>query len=158
MANIPVARDLQSQQYKHDMKNHFDIISLSRVDRLKHYGLHFAKYSGRLVRGENEKIPVRRTAVDILLVCLSSANALNQKLVFDSSVPASILNYTDYSGRFCDACEKIDHLENFREIALEANQNIFSWVLIFFEENNINIEDSLRDRRRELEDRLPYSV
>lgn len=157
--SIPKARDLQSQQYKHDMQNHFDIISLSRVDRLKHYGLHFSKYAGRLARGENEKISKKRTAIDAFLVCLSSANALNQKLVCTIDKDSnSALNFTDYSGRFSDACEKIDHLENFREIALEANQAIFSWVLRFFEENNIDIEKNLRERRKELEDRLPYSV
>ena len=42
----------QKAQYRHDKRNHFDILSRHKIDRLKHYGLHFAKYTGRLARGE----------------------------------------------------------------------------------------------------------
>ncbi|MEQ7871612.1 hypothetical protein V6R97_13245 [Chromohalobacter salexigens] len=148
---------LQSQQYQHDMRNHFDILSLSRADRLKHYGLHFSKYAGRLARGECEKIPVSQTAVDVLLVCLSSANALNQKLEFlPCSEKAEVVNFTDYAGRFADACEKIDHLESFRDIALEANQLIFGWVLKYYQEDSASISESLAKRREELSDRAVY--
>ena len=41
---------LQQEQHAHDMRNHFDIMSLHKTERLKHYGLHFAKYVGRLAR------------------------------------------------------------------------------------------------------------
>ncbi len=70
----------QRQQYKHDHRNHTDILSLSKTDRLKHYGLHFAKYVGRLARGIDEPKSVERTVVDTFLVCLSAANTLHQKL------------------------------------------------------------------------------
>jgi hypothetical protein len=63
---------LQSAQYSHDMRNHFDILSLPKTDRLKHYGLHFAKYVGRLARGADEPKSVERTLVDAILVSLST--------------------------------------------------------------------------------------
>jgi hypothetical protein len=71
---------LQCEQHSHDMRNHFDIISLHKTDRLKHYGLHFAKYVGRLAREAAEAKPVERTLVDALLVSLSAANTLHQDL------------------------------------------------------------------------------
>jgi hypothetical protein len=72
--------NLQRAQYAHDMRNHFDIVSLHKNDRLKHYGLHFAKYVGRLARGTDEAKPVERTLVDAILVSLSTANTLHQDL------------------------------------------------------------------------------
>ena len=51
---------LQREQYVHDQRNHFDIICLPKPDRLKHYGLHFAKYVGRLARGDFDLIAVGR--------------------------------------------------------------------------------------------------
>jgi hypothetical protein len=69
-------RKRQQAQYEHDLHNHFDILSLSRLDRLKHYGLHFAKYAGRLARGEREAKSRQETLVDAFLVALSAANAL----------------------------------------------------------------------------------
>lgn len=65
-------RKRQQTQYEHDLNNHFDILSLSRLDRVKHYGLHFAKYSGRLARGEKEAKSRRETLVDAFLVVLRS--------------------------------------------------------------------------------------
>ena len=73
-------RRLQREQHAHDMRNHFDIISLHKTERLKHYGLHFAKYVGRLARESTELKPIERTLVDALLVGLSTANTLHQDL------------------------------------------------------------------------------
>lgn len=58
----------QQAQHEHDLKNHFDILSLSRLDRLKHYGLHFAKYAGRFARGEAEAKSRSETLTDAFLV------------------------------------------------------------------------------------------
>jgi uncharacterized membrane protein len=68
----------QQEQFSHDQRNHTDIICLSRIDRLKHYGLHYAKYAGRLARSDDDAV-LRRTAVDTALVALSAANALSQR-------------------------------------------------------------------------------
>ena len=57
MGNLVSSNDLarlQCEQHSHDLRNHFDIISLHKTDRLKHYGLHFAKYVGRLARESAE--------------------------------------------------------------------------------------------------------
>src|SRR5437868_2156427 len=72
--------NLQRAQYAHDMRNHFDILSLHKNDRLKHYGLHFAKYVGRLARETDEPKPTERTVLDAILVSLSTANTLHQDL------------------------------------------------------------------------------
>ena len=109
---------LQCEQYSHDRRNHSDILNLSKTDRLKHYGLHFAKYVGRLARGKDEVKSVERTIVDTFLVCLSAANTLHQELNSTSlqsdlqakeNDPVYIL--ADAAGRFADACEKVDHME-----------------------------------------------
>lgn len=150
--------DWQKDQYEHDMRNHFDIISLHKTDRLKHYAMHFAKYAGRLARGTKEEKSKERTFVDCMLVCLSASNTLHQKL---SSVPNSsndsfFLRLTDASGRFNDAAEKIDHMEPFLEIAQTSNQDIFNALMDFAAQESIDIEHTLEERRAELKHRQFY--
>lgn len=156
---------LQREQYAHDKRNHSDILTLSKNDRLKHYGLHFAKYVGRLARGNDEPKSIERTIVDTCLVCLSAANTLHQKLS-DTHVCARerkaqidpVYVLADAAGRFADACEKIDHMEEFVPIARQANVDVMSWVLTAASERCLNLEHSLGARRKELAQRQFYVV
>jgi len=126
---------LQREQHAHDMRNHFDIMSLHKAERLKHYGLHYAKYVGRLARESTETKPVERTLVDTLLIGLSTANTVHQDLSkeqFDATSHRSpqldpLRTFADAAGRFADACEKIDHLEEFLPMAKVANHDIVKW-------------------------------
>ncbi|MFH1554745.1 MAG: hypothetical protein ABII76_07785 [Pseudomonadota bacterium] len=148
---------LQREQFRHDQRNHSDIICLSKPDRLKHYGLHFAKYAGRMARGAKETIKFERTVTDAALVCFSAANTLHQKL--DSFAPKRVshqdhlLVLTDAAGRFADACEKIDHLEEFVSIAREANLDILNWIMVVCNEFNFDLKSNIIERRKELSDR-----
>jgi hypothetical protein len=145
----------QQDQYDHDMRNHFDIISLHKNDRLKHYAMHFAKYAGRIARGDAESKPVRRTVTDAILVCLSAANTLNQKLDYtpNQSNNSLLIRLTDAAGRVNDAAEKLDHMEPFIEIALIGNQDIFDALLDYSSAENLDIKDLLSRRRKELRQR-----
>ena len=154
---------LQRAQYAHDMRNHFDILSLHKNDRLKHYGLHFAKYVGRLARDIGEAKPVERTLVDAALVSLSAANTLHQDLSrenFSQDFSASQIDplrpLADATGRFADACEKIDHLEDFLAIARQANRDVMNWVLCQAEERDLALLPAILSRRKELADRHFY--
>src|ERR1700730_10660003 len=146
---------LQVEQYQHDMRNHFDILALHKNDRLKHYGLHFAKYVGRVARGEEECKPIERTMTDTLLVALSAANALHQDLRkenFAASFDAKFglfSVFADAAGRFADACEKIDHVEEFIPIARTANRDIVSWVMAAAAENEFDLKGAVASRRKE---------
>src|SRR5205823_4710500 len=71
---------MQREQFRHDERNHKDILCLPKPDRLKHYGLHYAKYVGRLARGSAEGKTDEKTLVDAILVALSAANTLLQDL------------------------------------------------------------------------------
>lgn len=147
----------QGIQHDHDIKNHFDVISLGRIDRLKHYGLHFAKYSGRLARGTREYKSREETIVDALLVCLSAANALNQALPSLAAVHGvDDLDFIDAAGRFADACEKIDHLEEFRELALTANIDIARWLVSAAALKGLDVNLMLDHRRVQLSSRIVY--
>ena len=150
--------DWQKDQYEHDMRNHFDIISLHKTDRLKHYAMHFAKYAGRLARGAKEEKPKERTFVDCLLVCLSASNTLHQRLSYVSkgSNDSFFLRLTDAAGRFNDAAEKIDHMEPFLEIAQTSNQDIFNALMDFAAQETIDIGHTLQERRAELKERQFY--
>jgi hypothetical protein len=155
-------RARQQAQYEHDLKNHFDILSLSRLDRLKHYGLHFAKYAGRFARGEAEVKGRSETLVDAFLVALSAANALNQALPHVDGGPAekdapSDLAFTDHAGRFADACEKIDHLEDFRTIALNANAALVEWIVRSAAADGLDLDALVEERRRQLARRPVYA-
>lgn len=152
----------QQAQYEHDLKNHFDILSLSRLDRLKHYGLHFAKYAGRLARGEAEAKSRSETLTDAYLVALSAANALNQALpdseagITGGKAPSD-LAFTDQAGRFADACEKIDHLEEFRTIALESNAALVEWIVRSAEACCVDLDALVEKRRQQLARRPVYA-
>lgn len=152
-------KERQQAQHEHDLENHFDILSLSRLDRLKHYGLHFAKYAGRFARGEAETKSRAQTMTDAFLVSLSAANALNQSLSdvevgHRNGEAPSDLEFTDQAGRFADACEKIDHLEEFRSLALDANAALVEWIICSAAANGLDL-DSLVDERREQLARRP---
>ena|ERR1700691_721418 len=71
---------MQREQFRHDERNHKDILCLPKPDRLKHYGLHYAKYVGRLARGSAEEKSNEQTLIDVILVTLSAANTLLQDL------------------------------------------------------------------------------
>lgn len=154
-------RTRQRAQHEHDLHNHFDILSLSRLDRLKHYGLHFAKYAGRFARGDSEVKTRKETLVDAFLVALSAANALNQALP-DVRGGRSIgdgppdLAFTDHAGRFADACEKIDHLEEFRAIALAANAALSEWIICSAAAAGFDLDALVDERRRQLARRQVY--
>lgn len=154
---------LQREQYRHDQRNHSDIACLGKPDRLKHYGLHFAKYVGRLARGDIEIHSIDRTITDTALICLSAANALHQRLdkctVVKHSYPVQLDQlrpFADAAGRFADACEKMDHLEEFVSIARAANEDILNWVVGAAEERGLNLQVTIQKRRAELADRQFY--
>ncbi|MBB5666173.1 hypothetical protein GGE68_004403 [Rhizobium leguminosarum] len=151
---------LQRTQHVHDMRNHFDIVSLHKTERMKHYGLHYAKYVGRLARGSSEPKPVQRTLVDALLVNLSAANTLAQDLSRENLLAPTgrdlFLIFADASGRFADACEKIDHMEDFVSIARQANKDIACWVLAMTETLSVDLLKEVSVRRRELSERHFY--
>ena len=155
-------RARQQTQQEHDLKNHFDILSLSRVDRLKHYGLHFAKYAGRFARGEAEAKRREETLVDAFLVALSAANALNQVLPDIKGERCGLdaptdLTFTDHAGRFADACEKIDHLEDFRTIALDANAALVEWIVYTAAVKVLDLDTLVDERRKQLASRPVYA-
>lgn len=155
-------RTRQQQQQEHDLRNHFDILSLSRLDRLKHYGLHFAKYAGRFARGNAEAKSRSETLVDAFLVALSAANALNQALPDieggrGKAETPSDLAFIDQAGRFADACEKIDHLEEFRTIALNANEALVDWIMRSAAVAGLDIDILVDERRQQLARRPVYA-
>jgi hypothetical protein len=154
---------LQREQHTHDMRNHFDIVSLHKTERLKHYGLHFAKYVGRLARESSEPKPIERTLVDALLVGLSTANTLHQDLSKEHFPPAHretqvdpLRTFADAAGRFADACEKIDHLEEFLPLARAANRDVVSWIISTATERRLDLQPAIRVRRKELASRHFY--
>ena len=151
----------QQQQFTHDRQNHSDVICLPRADRLKHYGLHFAKYAGRIARGAAEPKAVTETVVDAVLICLSVANSLSQRLDHEPALAAmrkkaTLELLTDASGRFADACEKIDHLEDFLTLARTANIDVMNWSLAKAQELDLDLEHLLRERREFLGRRAFY--
>lgn len=151
----------QQEQFAHDQRNHTDIICLSRIDRLKHYGLHFAKYAGRVARDGDNVTVLTKTMVDAALVMLSAANALSQRL--DQSEASTNLapdfhtsllgDIADAGGRFCDACEKIDHMEDFLEIARQANLDVLLWVIRLSARLNVDLHAAILERRQQLSER-----
>jgi hypothetical protein len=158
----PMALDvleLQRSQYRHDKRNHPDILALHKNDRVKHYALHFAKYAARFdgiyCKNKSEK----ENAVDSVLVSLSSANTLMLRLKdfdFELTRSEAINRYKEYTAMYCDGAEKIDHAEDFWSLLREANENLFelSWFLLHLTSNHPS--EQLSTRRGELAERHFY--
>lgn len=154
---------LQKDQHKHDLRNHFDILSLHKTDRMKHYGLHFAKYVGRVWRDEAETKSFERTITDCFLVNLSAANTLMQDLSqieFHTGAEQSNRDprgsLAEAVGRFADACEKIDHMEEFVSMAKTANKDITQWIVSTCVGRDLDIDKLVIERRSELAKRHFY--
>jgi hypothetical protein len=156
--------NMQREQFRHDERNHKDILCLPKPERLKHYGLHYAKYVGRLARGAAEEKSHEQTLIDAILVALSAANTLLQDLSkadLSSKPPVSnqidpLRVFADATGRFADACEKIDHFEENHALALSANIDVVRWLLNTASERKIDIHGALQKRRAELSKRHFY--
>ena len=144
----------QIEQHRHDLRNHFDVAALPRIERLKHYALHFAKYAGRIARDQDGS-DLERTLVDSFLIGLSAANALKLKLsgedlatfAASSSSQRLLEIYMDAVGRFAEASEKSDHLEDFMDLARSANRAILRIVADEADKRNIDLL-SLAQRKR----------
>lgn len=152
----------QKIQYKHDQRNHADILSLHKTERLKHYALHFGKYVGR-VMGYGS-FSVERTLVDALLVSLSSANTLNLNLNTAIEARKRVLSANEeffvkfavQMGKLSDACEKIDHLEPFEHMARDAAAEIYYILEEEFSRRQLDAAAMLEARREELSRRSVY--
>lgn len=167
MVQVPDRDELlimQQEQFAHDRRNHSDVIFLGKTDRLKHYGLHYAKYVGRLVR-PGERFPLARTVVDTVLVCLSTANTLSQNLGA-TQLPDPTAGYlrdrvsdlAESSGRFADGCEKTDHLEPFLDQLVQANVDILAWALRTAYAEDLDVCDMVASRRTELAERAFFAT
>jgi len=156
-----IIKEQQRLQQKHDIENHFDIVSSTRIDRVKHYALHYAKYVGRMFR-ENESKHITQTLTDSLLVSLSAANALNQSLWIEpnlgldhESFDAQI--YADYSGIFADSAEKIDHMESFLEAMKGSNYRLFWLAFQALQRSDVDPVNQINKRRIEISKRAVYA-
>jgi len=73
---------LQKLQYAHDQAAHFDMLAFDLHKRLKHMVLHFFKYAGKVevAREADDQTALRRILIDTFVICMATANALNQSL------------------------------------------------------------------------------
>jgi hypothetical protein len=149
---------MQCEQFRHDKRNHCDILCLPKPDRLKHYGLHYAKYVGCLARGTAERKAHDQTVVDAILIALSAANTLHQDLstmdlkpkLCSSNEVDPLRVFAEAVGRFADACEKLDHLEDSYAMACDANIDVLSWLFVTAFERDLDINSAITARRKEL--------
>lgn len=136
---------------------------MSRNDRLKHYGLHFAKYCGRLARDRGDET-VRRTITDFALIAISATNTLGRDLSGADlnltsahySMEEAYHRLMDASGRFCDGCEKIDHAEEFLFIISPACFDIINTLVGLAAATDFDLSGSIDTRRSELRQRAYY--
>lgn len=73
---------LQRLQLHHDELAHRDILSFDLYKRLKHMVLHFYKYAGKIeqARVDRDIEALRATLLDVVIICMASANAMNVSL------------------------------------------------------------------------------
>ena len=64
--------------------------------------------------------------------------------------------FANAAGRFADACEKIDHLEEFSQIAPTANRDIICWIINAAFERQLDLISAVSTRRTELASRHFY--
>lgn len=106
----PELTKIQQRQWQHDEGFHQDIHTLSKMERINHYALHFSKYVGRLSRDQPEEEregQVEKTIADGLIVAFATANTLELDL------------YTELEETFGESFEEVtewaDFLDNTEE-------------------------------------------
>lgn len=126
---------MQFAQQEHDRLAHQDILSLDIYTRLKHMTLHFLKYAGKIAfaHENDDKVSFSNTMVDVIIICLATANALNvnlgaaipdrandlnslarnlsKKIDVGSIFDRTLMDLVKISGRMAKAIESTDHLE-----------------------------------------------
>jgi hypothetical protein len=174
---------LQWGQLQHDEIYHKDIVRLPVGDRLRHMTLHIAKYLGVIVEALETRDDMRigATLVDMFIIDLASANALNMDLgrevaagrtqTFDNLVELGIAIATElgrpddddgmslirriahHSGRLAKACESLDHLEAFpfREVLRDNVLGLFKVVVAEASLRQINLVERSSARLRAVE-------
>ena len=182
----PIMLDLQREQFDHDERFHRDIARLSVHSRLNHMALHFCKYTGQFatVCGSNDSNLRSRTIIDLFVISLCSANALNFNLsehvapTLGSAVTlrdigahlAATLYQPDQgnswlfsahaiqAGRMARACEKIDHLEGFpfREELSASVLSLCQLMIAASSVYEIDLCSAVRERRQQI--RNPFIV
>jgi len=117
-----------------------------------------AKYVGRMLRrGESKSLAT--TSIDSLLVSLSAANTLHQRLSVDISLNPNqndfLEQYASTMGVFCDACEKFDHLEveNVHTMLTESNNELFNFSMVIATNEGVDLEHAIASRRQFLRER-----
>ena len=168
---------LQVEQLEHDQLAHSDILNLDTQTRLKHMGLHFLKYAGKVVfaREREDQIALAAVITDTLIICLATANALNVSVgggldiraenlqdlctrintssskfnVFD----AALVDLATIGGGMAKAIESTDHLEkgNPREFLEEAIVQLTVAMLGVAGRLQLQLPDAIRKRWRGVE-------
>lgn len=76
--------EMQVLQKKHDEGYHRDIYHLSNPNRMRHFALHFAKYTGRLANRDLKEPDLLKmlkvTSTDTFIIVLSATDVLNLDL------------------------------------------------------------------------------
>lgn len=174
-----VMAELQNMQFKHDVKAHRDLLSFDIYSKIKHMTLHFAKYAGKVqsaVLDKNEE-DIRKTTIDIFIICMATANSLNKNLaealsqkntIFCDSIDHFIKNNTsDFSaekflvsliintGRLAKTIESTDHMElgNPRKDIEDSLFNIFTSTLNYSSSIDIDLENQIIKRFNIIEEK-----
>ena len=166
---------LQVEQFKHDELYHREITRLTMHRRLSHMALHFAKYAGQLIEAERDRDKIKKLTTDIFIITLSCSNIVNIRLcdklqpeehsaarnliefgleILQSkgecprSTEALIQGITIDAGRMAAACEKLDHIEDYRfRAAIEDSVvSIAGAALGYASSCNWNLSELVRAR------------
>lgn len=129
---------IQKKQLEHDEIYHREIARLAMPHRLQHMALHISKYFARLVASRHKDADQLRLWTDAFIISVSTCNTLNRKLEelwglenkpqmsasqlshwidqsFEAEVPshARVTYLAKHVEQFCNAAEKMDHIEEF---------------------------------------------
>jgi len=176
-----VLRNLQKKQYDHDKKAHQDVLYLPLPDRMAHFALHLAKYTGRLAQGDIDEAAVKRAAIDAFVICLAASNALKVPVTdyFDQSEQQGsiaalglALGRTEKltkeivrdwyfrqlalgSGELAKACEYLQHLEPapYRELILDSLARVCRASIVMLTFLSADVETVVAGRWQEIEER-----
>lgn len=160
---------LQYYQKDHDLKFHADVWNQFIPERLQHYALHLSKYMGEIsdhIIGRSSARDVSEVLLDIMILCTSSANAVNVKIYSDElpkmekcSLYTGFLYLSSYSGIYCKAVDKALHMEpyNSKMVIIDSVRNMF-WVSAKLSGRNLNdIVPSFKERLDQVKQRSVFA-
>lgn len=143
---------LQAEQFGTDKDTATCVIKMSVQNAMKHMGLRFTRHAGELASGDKARDDIMS---DILIGALTVSNVLGIRLSEQAGIMTHIdgnpiFNVAISAGEFANACEKLDHLEDYPFRESMIRETVKHANIAMTNAGSRDLESMIKERREKL--------